>query len=321
MKVCVIGGAGYIGSHAVYELLKDNNEVIVIDNLSTSKKMLNKNVKFYSCNITNKRKMLTIFKNECLIRKFDIIMLFAAKSSIPESFEDPLTYYYNNVEGVRIVLEMMKNFNIKNIVFSSSAAVYGEWKNKSYKESDLTKPINPYGSTKLASEEMIKWVCQTYNFNYCIFRYFNVAGANNKYLKEIKHDDLRHLIPITIENALNNKKVLIYGDDYKTEDGTCIRDYIHVTDLVNAHILGAKYIINNNKSLLLNLGSNKGYSVKEIISEISNIKKINYKIVARRNGDPDKLVALNKKAKKVLNWKIKYKLSDMIKTDMNYRKK
>lgn len=323
MKVCVIGGAGYIGSHAVYELIRDNNEVVVIDNLSTGlKEMVHKEAKFYLGDITKKEELNKIFKKECMKKPFDAVMHFAAKLIVPESLDKPLEYYYNNVEGVRIMLEVMNENKLKNIIFSSTAAVYGEPVKSICEEDDPTIPINPYGETKLASEQMIKWVCKRYDMNYCIFRYFNVAGADSSLEIGLKKDNLTHLIPVVIQTALGiRNQITVFGNDYDTIDGTCVRDYIHVTDLAKAHILGAKYIQNNNKSILLNLGSNNGYSVKEIITEVEKIKHVNYKVGPRRAGDSARIIASNKKASNILGWKPEKNLNDIINNDMNFRMK
>jgi UDP-glucose 4-epimerase len=323
MKVLVVGGAGYIGSHAVYELIRDGHEVVVIDNLSTGlKDMIHKDAKFYLGDITKKEQLVGIFKEECAIKPFDVVMHFAAKLIVPESVSKPLEYYYNNIEGMRTMLEVMIEFGIKNVVFSSTAATYGNPVKPICEEDDYTKPINPYGNTKLADEFLIKDVCNAYNMNYCIFRYFNVAGADESLEIGLKKDNLTHLIPIVIQAALGlREKVIVYGDDYDTRDGTCIRDYIHVSDLARAHVLGAKYILENNKSILLNLGSNEGYTVKEVIDEVSKIMPVKYEIGPRRPGDPAMLIASNKKAKEILGWSPKYTLKDIIRTDMEFRKK
>jgi len=323
MKVCVIGGAGYIGSHAVYELIRDGHEVVVVDNLSTGKmEMVHKEAKFYLGDITKEIELTEIFKKECDIKPFDVVMHFAAKLIVPESVEQPLEYYYNNVEGVRIMLSVMKDFNIKNVVFSSTAAVYGEPEKDICEETDKTNPINPYGETKLADEKLIKWVCERYNMNYCIFRYFNVAGADESLEIGLNKDNLTHIIPVTVQTALGIRdKMIVFGNDYDTKDGTCVRDYIHVSDLAYAHVLGAKYLVENNKSLLVNLGSNEGYTVLEIIKEVEKYYKVNYEIGERRAGDPAKIVASNQKAKEILGWSPKRNLSDIIKSDIEYRKK
>ncbi len=321
MKILVIGGAGYIGSHVVYELIRNNHEVVVIDNLSTGlKEMVHKDARFYLGDITIKEQLVNIFEKECDRKSFDVVMHFAAKLIVPESFEKPLEYYYNNVEGVRIMLEVMTEFNVKNIVFSSTAAVYGEPIKPVCEEEDPTIPINPYGASKLSSEQMIKWVCERYGMNYCIFRYFNVAGADKSLEIGLKKDNLTHLIPVTIQAALGFRdKVYVFGNDYETNDGTCIRDYIHVSDLAVAHILGAKYIEKNNKSILINLGSNTGFSVMEVINEVQKIKLVNYEIIGRRDGDPAMIIASNKKAKEILGWEPQCSLNDIIYSDMSFR--
>ncbi len=323
MKVCVVGGAGYIGSETVYELIRNGHEVVVIDNLSTGKKeMVHKSAKFYLGDITKEEDLKHIFEQECMIKHFDVVMHFAAKLIVPESVEKPLEYYHNNVEGLRILLSVMNDFNIKNIVFSSTAAVYGEPNKDICEESDLTKPINPYGETKLVCENMIKWVCQRYDMHYCIFRYFNVAGADETLEIGLDKSNLTHIVPITVETALGlREKMTVFGNDYNTKDGTCIRDYIHVQDLAYAHVLGAQYIFENEENLLLNLGSNNGYTVLEIIKEVEKYYKVNYEIGKRRAGDPAKIVASNKKACEKLGWKPKRTLSDIIKSDLDYRMK
>lgn len=325
MKVLVIGGAGYIGSHAVCELIKYNNEVVIMDNLSTGREIsINKNAKFYLGDITNKEDLVRVFKTECSIKPFDVIMHFAAKLLVGESVDKPLEYYYNNVEGIRLMLETMTEFNIKNVVFSSTAAVYGNPVNAECNEEDLLLPVNPYGETKLTCEKMIKWVAKAYNINYGIFRYFNVAGADESL--EIgynyERDTITHLIPIVAEVALGiREKLMVYGNDYNTADGTCVRDYVHVSDLARAHVLGAKYILNNNKSFTINLGSNDGYSVKEIIAAVEEICPIKYDMAPRRAGDPATLIASNKLAREILGWTPKFTIKDMIRTDIEYRRK
>ncbi|MDD2203507.1 MAG: UDP-glucose 4-epimerase GalE [Bacilli bacterium] len=325
MKVLVIGGAGYIGSHAVCKLLKSNNEVVIMDNLSTGRESsINNKAKFYLGDITQKDDLIKVFREECSIKPFDVVMHFAAKLLVNESVEHPLEYYHNNVEGVRLMLETMTEFGIKNIVFSSTAAVYGNPTKEECSEDDTLLPVNPYGETKLTCEKMIKWVSNTYGINYGIFRYFNVAGADESL--EIGYNYERkiitHLIPIVAEVALGiREKLMVYGDDYETKDGTCIRDYVHVSDLANAHVLGANYLLAENKSFIINLGSNDGYSVKEIIEAAEKIYPIKYEMSKRREGDPAKLIASNNKAKELLGWGPKYDLFDIINSDIEYRKR
>lgn len=321
MKVCVIGGAGYIGSHAVLELVNDGHEVVVIDNLSTgTRDAVDEKARFYLGDITNEKQLFDIFSEETLLGRFDAVMHFAAKIVVPESVSHPLEYYHNNVEGVRIMLKTMVQHGIRNVIFSSTAAVYGDVKKDICTEDDELKPINPYGESKLASERLIHWVAQAYDMNYCIFRYFNVAGAHESLKIGLKRDNLTHIIPITVQTALKlRESMVIFGDDYPTPDGTCIRDYIHVADLAFAHVLGMKYIVNENKSATINLGSSTGYSVKQVIDEVSQYFPVNYSIGPRREGDPAKLIASSERAKNLLGWTVKRTLKDIIKTDLDFR--
>lgn len=323
MKVCVIGGAGYIGSHTVYELIDDHHEVVVIDNLSTGEReAVHPDAKFYLGDITNFEQLDDIFQQECDVKPFDAVMHFAAKIVVPESVEKPLEYYHNNVEGVRVMLAVMAKHNIKNVIFSSTAAVYGQPQKGICQEEDETKPINPYGETKLASEKMIQWVANAYDMNYCIFRYFNVAGAHNSLKIGLNRDNLTHIIPITVQTALKVRESMnIFGDDYDTEDGTCVRDYIHVSDLAYAHVLGMKYIVNENKSGIFNLGSSKGYSVLEVVNEVSKYAPVDYTVGPRRAGDPAMLIASSSKAKEVLGFETKRDLATIINSDIQYREK
>jgi UDP-glucose 4-epimerase len=321
MKVCVIGGAGYIGSHAVLELVKDGHEVVVIDNLSTgTKDAVDENARFYLGDITNESQLQEIFTKESISGHFNAVMHFAAKIVVPESVSHPLEYYHNNVEGVRIMLKTMVDHQIKNVIFSSTAAVYGDVKKDICTEDDELKPINPYGESKLASERMIHWVAQAYDMNYCIFRYFNVAGAHESLKIGLKRDNLTHIIPITVQTALKLRdSMVVFGDDYPTPDGTCIRDYIHVADLAFAHVLGMKYIVNQNKSATINLGSSTGYSVRQVIDEVSQHLPVNYSVGPRRAGDPAKLIASSSRAQELLGWMPKRSLKDIIQTDLDFR--
>lgn len=319
MKVLVIGGAGYIGSNAVLELLNKNHEVVVLDNLSTGiRSFVPDNVTFYEKDITVKDDLDYVFAIE---KDIDVVMHFAAKLVAPESLEQPLDYYHNNVEGVRLMLEAMVQHNIKNLIFSSTAAVYGlEGNNAPCTEETPTIPINPYGETKLACEKMIYWAANAHDINYCIFRYFNVAGADQSGKIGVIKEDLT-LVPIVIQTALKQReKVVIYGTDYPTKDGTCIRDLIHVSDLARAHVLGADYLINNKLCQVINLGSGSGYTVKEVIDEVNKLLPVNYENGNRREGDPIISVADVSKAKTLLNWEPSYKLNEIIKSDLEFRK-
>lgn len=323
MKVCVIGGAGYIGSHTVYELIDDGHEVVVIDNLSTGQReAVHKEAKLLIGDITNFEQLDDLIAKEQKEGPFDAVMHFAAKIVVPESVEQPLEYYHNNVEGVRVMLAVMAKHGIKNVIFSSTAAVYGQPEHGVCHESDETKPINPYGETKLASEKMIQWVANAHDMNYCIFRYFNVAGAHDSLEIGLNRDALTHIIPITVQTALKIRESMdIFGDDYDTKDGTCVRDYIHVSDLAYAHVLGMKYIVNENKSGIFNLGSSTGYSVQEVVDEVSKYAPVNYKMGPRRAGDPAMLIAAADKAKETLGFETKRDLATIINSDIKYREK
>ena len=322
MNILLTGGCGYIGSHVVYELIRDNHNVTILDNLSTgNKKAAHPKAKFIFGDQLDEKLLDKIFSNN----NFDVVMHFSAKLIVPESVEKPLEYFENNVNGVRLLLSAMKNHNVKNIVFSSTAAVYGDQNLDLLKEDSPQNPINPYGQSKLACEFLIKSAAKAYNMNYVIFRYFNVAGADNsgEIGQSTKGRKLTHLVPVVMEAVLGIRdKVSIFGNDYNTIDGTCVRDYIHVTDLAKAHLAGAKYTVIENKSNIFNLGSKHGFSVQQIIDTTEKVLsyKVPYDISKRRKGDPTKLVASNDKAKKELNWSPKYDLKSIIKSDYEWRK-
>lgn len=315
MKVLVTGGAGYIGSHAVKRLIDKKYDVIVIDNLSSScEEAIDSRAKFYKIDIMDSNKLDKVFKEN----KIDIVMHFAAKISAPESLEYPLEYYSNNVSGTNVLLAVMKRHNVNNIVFSSTAAVYGllDKGNEVIVETDPTVPINPYGQTKLAAEDMIRWANNAYGLNYIIFRYFNVAG-NSKIGSEPHSQSA--VIPKILNVAggeCNN--FCIFGDDYNTKDGTCIRDYIHVEDLVEAHVLAAeKMYIKQHENGIYNLGNGKGFTVLEIFNKAALVTglSIPMEIGPRRKGDPIISVASSQKARLKLGWKPKYKnIEEIIKS-------
>ncbi len=318
MKVLVVGGAGYIGSHAVYELIRAGHEAVVFDNLSSGyRDLVHPKAAFYLGDVRNPKDLDQVFNQESI----DVVMHFAAKIVVPESVKEPLEYYHNNVEGVRVLLESMKRNRIKNIVFSSTAAVYGEAKGVC-DETSLTIPINPYGETKLACEKMIKWVAQAHDIRYVIFRYFNVAGADASLEIGLRKDQLTHLIPVAIQSVLGIRDhLVIYGDDYPTKDGTCIRDYIHVSDLAKAHVLGALHLMKNGSSEVMNLGSNHGFSVLEVAKTVHDLAPLKTVIGPRREGDPAELVASNQKAKTILGWTPQFSLKDIVQSDYLYRQK
>jgi len=302
MSVLILGGAGYIGSHAVYKLIDQNHDVIVIDNLQTGhREAIHPKAKFYEGDIRDRDLLRQVFENE----KIDGVIHFAANSLVGESMEKPLKYFDNNVFGTQVLLEIMNEFGVKQIVFSSSAATYGEQKEMPIKEDVLPTPTNTYGETKLMMEKMMKWCDIALGTKYVSLRYFNVAGARLTGEIGEDHHPETHLIPLILQVALGKREYIsIYGDDYETEDGTAIRDYIHVEDLIDAHILALQYLQNGGESDIFNLGSSQGFSVKEMIEAARNVTHhpIPAQVAHRRAGDPIRLIASSEKAKNVLGW-------------------
>lgn len=302
MSVLVLGGAGYIGSHATSKLIENGYDVVVVDNLQTGHKdAVAEGAKFYEGDIRDKEFLKGVFSKE----KIEGVMHFAANSLVGESMINPIKYFDNNVYGTEVLLEAMNEFNIKYIVFSSTAATYGEPKQIPITEETETSPTNPYGESKLMMEKMMKWCDRAYGIKYVALRYFNVAGAKENSKIGEDHTPETHLIPLVLQVPLGKREAItIYGDDFDTEDGTCVRDYIHVEDLVDAHILALKYLVKDNTSNVFNLGSNNGFSVKEIIEIARKVTGhlIPAVIGERRAGDPSKLVASSAKAREILGW-------------------
>lgn len=306
MSILVLGGAGYIGSHAVDQLVNKGYEVVVVDNLLTGhEQAIHPKAVFYKGDVRDKEFLTTVFDNEDI----DGVMHFAASSLVGESVEKPLMYFNNNVYGMQILLEVMQEHDVKHIVFSSTAATYGEPTESPITEQTPTNPKNPYGESKLAMEKMMKWCDGAYGMKYVALRYFNVAGAKRDASIGEDHTPESHLVPIILQVALGQRESLaIFGDDYATPDGTCIRDYVHVEDLIAAHILALEYLKAGNDSNVFNLGSNNGYSVKEMLDAAREVtgKEIAAKVAPRRAGDPASLVASSEKAKTVLGWEPEY---------------
>lgn len=306
MSILVCGGAGYIGSHMVKDLIEHGQDVVVADNLSTGhKKAINPKAKFYQGDIRDRSFLDRIFINE----NIEAVVHFAAFSIVPESMEKPLKYFDNNTGGMITLLEAMHDFNVKYIVFSSTAATYGVPERMPIKETDPQKPINPYGLSKLMMEHMMAWADKAYGIKFVALRYFNVAGAAPDGTIGEDHGPETHLVPIILQVAQGKRKELsIFGDDYNTPDGTNVRDYVHVMDLADAHILALKYLQEHNQSNQFNLGSSTGFSNKQMLEAAREVtgKPIPAKIAPRRPGDPDALVAASYKAREVLGWKPKY---------------
>ena len=315
MTILVLGGAGYIGSHAVDQLIEKGYDVAVVDNLLTGhRQAVHTNARFYEGDIRDKEFLRGVFQKETI----EGVLHFAASSLVGESVEKPLVYFNNNVYGMQVLLEVMHEFDVKRIVFSSTAATYGEPKESPITEESPTNPKNPYGESKLMMEKMMKWCDEAYGMRYVALRYFNVAGAKNDASIGEDHTPETHLVPIILQVALGQRESLaIYGDDYDTPDGTCIRDYVQVEDLIAAHILALEYLKAGNESNFFNLGSNKGYSVTEMLEAAREVtgRDIPAKIAPRRAGDPSRLVASSEKARAILGWAPEYTdVKEIIKT-------
>lgn len=302
MSILIVGGAGYIGSHTVKYFLQQNEDIIIVDNLLTGHKEAISTDKFYNVDIRDKENLDKVFKEN----NIEAVIHFAANSLVGESMVKPYEYYHNNVYGMMCLLDVMKQNNVDKIVFSSTAATYGEPKNIPTVESDDTNPTNTYGETKLAMEKMMKWFDNAYGTKYVSLRYFNAAGAYFDGSIGENHKTETHLIPLILQVPLGKREhISIFGDDYDTKDGTCIRDYIHVMDLASAHYKALQYLRNGNNSDIFNLGNGNGYSVKEVIDVARSVTKHDIKAVIepRRSGDPAVLIASSDKAKTILGWK------------------
>ncbi|CAH2715827.1 UDP-glucose 4-epimerase [Neobacillus rhizosphaerae] len=321
MSILVLGGAGYIGSHAVYQLIDQGFDTVVIDNLQTGHEdAIHPRARFYEGDIRSRAFMRSVFEQE----NIEAILHFAANSLVSESMVEPLKYFDNNVYGTQIVLEMMKEFGVKPIVFSSTAAVYGEQKVVQITEEANALPTNTYGETKLAMEKMMAWCDKAFGIKYISLRYFNVASARSDGQIGEDHNPETHLIPVVLEAALGKRPaVTIFGDDYDTADGTCIRDYVHVEDLIAAHILALKFLQKGGESNIFNLGSSQGFSVKEIVETARAVTGIDIPVQMdeRRAGDPSTLIASSEKAKQVLGWNpIRTSIHEIIQDAWNWHK-
>ena len=302
MAILVCGGAGYIGSHAVHALVEKGEQVVIVDNLQTGHRgALNPAAKFYEGDIRDASVLDKIFTEN----KIEAVIHFAANSLVGESMEKPLLYFNNNVYGMQVLLEAMVRHGVDKIVFSSTAATYGEPKRVPIHEDDETCPTNTYGETKLTMEKMMKWVSRANGVRYVSLRYFNAAGALPDGSIGEDHKTETHLIPLILQVPTGRRDhITVFGDDYPTPDGTCLRDYIHVVDLADAHVLALEYLRKGGASDIFNLGNGQGFSVKEMIAaaEKATGRSIKVEIGARRAGDPAQLIASSEKARTVLGW-------------------
>ena len=305
MKLLIPGGAGYIGSHMVRFAQEHGHEVVVLDDFSTGHKWAVKDCEILCVDLLDQVKLSKLLRG----RHFDGVIHFAAKSLVGESVKKPNLYYQNNVVGTLNLISNMLNNDVNNLVFSSTAAIFGNPVTEKIAENHPKNPINPYGKSKLIVENMLQDICSANDFNATCLRYFNAAGAHESGEIGEAHDPQTHLIPNILKAALSNKSNLqIFGDDYLTSDGTCIRDYVHVTDLAQAHLLGLEYMKNNKGFSAFNLGNGDGFSVLEVIRHCERITdtKISFQIDERREGDPEVLVSESNLAVECLNWNLKY---------------
>lgn len=321
MSILVCGGAGYIGSHMVIELLEQGKDVIILDNLEKGHRSALLGGKLYVGDLRDRSILNKVFSENDI----EAVIDFAAYSLVGESMENPLKYFNNNVHGTISLLEAMKDYRVKYIVFSSTAATYGEPENIPIVEGDKTFPTNAYGESKLLVEKILKWCDSAYGIKHTILRYFNAAGAHINGKIGEDHSPESHLIPLILQVAQGKReKIMIFGDDYKTEDGTCIRDYIHVSDLASAHSLALQRLMRGEKSAIYNLGNGTGFSVKEVIEVTRKVTghPIPAQVVERRAGDPAILIASSQKAINELGWNPKFNsLEVIIETAWNWHKR
>ena len=306
MAILVLGGAGYIGSHTVYELIDAGRDVVVADNLLTGfRAAVHPKARFYELDIRDRAALDALFEKE----QIEGVIHFAASSQVGESMSDPLKYYDNNLHGTMVLLQSMVAHQVGKIVFSSTAATYGEPERVPILETDRTDPTNCYGETKLSMEHMMRWVSQAHGLRYVALRYFNACGAHASGAIGEAHNPETHLIPLILQvPGGKREKISIFGDDYPTKDGTCVRDYIHVTDLAQAHILALDYLLKGGENNVFNLGNGVGFTVKEVIDVARAVTghPIPAETCPRRAGDPAQLIASSEKAVKVLGWKPQY---------------
>ena len=305
MKILVVGGAGYIGSHMLKRFQNTNYNIEILDNLSTGYKDNTLGYQLHNCDLSDKDQLHSIIQKG----KYDLVMHFASFINVGESYIDPQKYYENNVTNTQNLLNCMVQNKIINFIFSSSAAVYGEPVSIPVSEEHTINPVNPYGQTKAIVEGILKDYDSAYGLKSICLRYFNACGAHLDGSIGERHKPETHLIPLILQVASGRlKNIAIYGEDYPTKDGTCIRDYIHVMDLAEAHLLALEFLKEKQISEIFNIGNNQGFSVKEIIEIAEEItqKKIKVNIQLKRKGDPARLIANNKKITDRLNWSAQY---------------
>ena len=315
MLVLVVGGAGYIGSHAARALKRAGHDVIIFDNLSTGFELLAAGSEFVKGDILDSAALARV------LPRVQAIMHFAAHAYVGESVTNPRKYFRNNVEGGLCLLNAALEAGVKKIIFSSTCAVYGEVAKVPIEENTPRQPVNPYGVSKLFFEQALEAYDRAYGLRFASLRYFNAAGADDSGEIGELHDPETHLIPLALRAAAGTGPELqVFGSDYPTPDGTCIRDYIHVNDLATAHVKALEHLAAGKDSLAVNLGTGKGESVREVISAVEEVtgKRVPHKVVPRRPGDPPALVANPAKAQALLNWKASRALREIVSTAWNW---
>ena len=309
MRVIVTGGAGYIGSHAVRELARRGHKVVVYDNLSTGYRALAKGFEMVEGDIGDRSRLASALKGA------DAVMHFAAHAYVGESVENPRKYFHNNVECALTLLNTAIDASIRNFVFSSTCAVYGIPVKVPIREDNPREPINPYGATKLLFEHALEAYSKAYGLRFAALRYFNAAGADSSGDIGEWHEPETHLIPLALQAAAGMRPGIdVFGRDYPTPDGTCIRDYIHVNDLADAHVLALEYLANGGASTAMNLGTGRGHSVLEVLAEVEAVtdRPLKRRYADRRPGDPPALVADPARAAQVLGWKAHRSLKEIV---------
>ena len=311
MAILIVGGAGYIGSQMKCLLLDAGEEVIVLDNLSNGIRSFVEDCEFIQAELDDKSVLASIFKNHAV----ETVMHFAAHIEVGESVQNPAKYYKNNVQATTELLNCMLEHDVQNFIFSSTAAIFGAPEYTPIDESHPKNPINPYGRSKWMVEQILRDYDNAYELKSICLRYFNAAGADSKGRVGECHDPETHLIPLILQAASGRRQsITVFGNDYKTHDGTCIRDYIHVEDLCDAHLLALKRLVDTKRSDQFNLGNGSGFSVKQVIECACDVTGQSIPVVdgGRRPGDPAVLVADSKLAKEVLGWKPRYQSLDTI---------
>lgn len=311
MRVLVTGGAGYIGSHAARVLRSHGAQILIYDNLSTGHRRLANGFEMIEANLLDRDVLLAA------LRRVDAVMHFAAHAYVGESVENPRKYFRNNVEGGLSLLNACVDAGVKKLVFSSTCAVYGIPDSVPISEDFPRRPVNPYGVTKLIFEHALESYAQAYGIRFASLRYFNAAGAHESGEIGELHDPETHLIPCALQTAAGNRDTLdIFGTDYPTPDGTCVRDYIHVSDLADAHLRALEYLVKEDRSICLNLGTGTGHSIRQIIDAVEQVtgRKLPTRVTTRRSGDPPALVANPTRAQQVLGWKATRSLNNIVDT-------